>query len=41
MLARSGKHWVLPRAYADMLDRWQERDRALAQQAQVCTGCQR
>ncbi|MDX2762539.1 endonuclease domain-containing protein [Streptomyces europaeiscabiei] len=41
LLARSGTHWVLPRVVADMLDRWQERDRALAQQAQICTGCQR
>ncbi|MFF7764191.1 endonuclease domain-containing protein [Streptomyces griseorubiginosus] len=41
LLTRSGKHWVLPRAYADMLDRWQERDRALAEQAQICTGCRR
>ncbi|MFJ3363557.1 endonuclease domain-containing protein [Streptomyces anthocyanicus] len=41
LLARSGTHWVLPRVYADMLDRWQERDRALVEQARICTRCQR
>ncbi|GHB04136.1 hypothetical protein GCM10010330_68090 [Streptomyces tendae] len=41
LLTWSGTHWVLPRAYADMLDRWQERDRALAEQARICTRCQR
>lgn len=41
LLARSGTCWVLPRVYADMLDRWQERDQALAEPAQICTGCQR
>ncbi|MEU0389203.1 endonuclease domain-containing protein [Streptomyces chartreusis] len=41
LLTWSGTHWVLPRVYADMLDRWQERDRTLAEQAQICTGCQR
>ncbi|MFD0287682.1 endonuclease domain-containing protein [Streptomyces lutosisoli] len=41
LLTWSGTHWVLPRAYADMLDRWQERDRALAEQARICTGCRR
>ncbi|MFI6658163.1 endonuclease domain-containing protein [Streptomyces sp. NPDC050523] len=41
LLARSGKRWVLPRVYAEMLDRWQERDRSLAEQAQICTGCRR
>ncbi|WP_165989765.1 hypothetical protein [Streptomyces sp. YIM 98790] len=40
LLTWSGTRWVLPRAYADMLDRWQERDRALAEQARICTGCQ-
>ncbi|MFJ2008002.1 endonuclease domain-containing protein [Streptomyces chartreusis] len=41
LLTWSGRCWVLPRVYADMLDRWQERDRALAEQARICTGCQR
>ncbi|OEJ49528.1 endonuclease domain-containing protein [Streptomyces agglomeratus] len=40
LLTWSGTHWVLPRAYADMLDRSQKRDRALAEQARICTGCQ-
>jgi hypothetical protein len=39
LLAWSGTHWVLPRAYADMLDRWQERERTLAERARICTGC--
>jgi hypothetical protein len=41
LLTWSGTHWVFPGAYADMLDRWQERDRALTEQAQICTVCQR
>ncbi|MGW0629243.1 endonuclease domain-containing protein [Streptomyces sp. NPDC002758] len=40
LLTRSGTHWVLPRAYVDLLDRWQERDRVLTEQARICTGCQ-
>jgi hypothetical protein len=39
LLTWSGTHWVLPRAYADMLDRSQEQDRALAERARICTGC--
>ena len=41
LLTWSGTHWVLPRAYVEMLDRWQERDRALAERARICTGCRR
>jgi hypothetical protein len=41
LLTWSGTHWVLPRAYVDMLDRWQERDRDLTERARICTGCQR
>ncbi|MGQ4436643.1 MULTISPECIES: endonuclease domain-containing protein [unclassified Streptomyces] len=41
LLTWSGTHWALPRAYAEMMDRWQERDRALAEGARICAGCQR
>ncbi|MCX5326317.1 endonuclease domain-containing protein [Streptomyces sp. NBC_00120] len=41
LLTWSQTHWVLPRTYTDMLDRWQERDRALTDGARTCTGCQR
>ncbi|PWI06506.1 hypothetical protein DIZ27_33370 [Streptomyces sp. NWU339] len=41
LLTWSGTHWMLPRTYADMLDRWQERDQALSEQARFCTGCRR
>ncbi|MDX2547823.1 endonuclease domain-containing protein [Streptomyces sp. WI04-05B] len=39
LLTWSGTHWVLPRAYAAMLDRSQEQDGALAERARICTGC--
>lgn len=38
-LTWSGTAWFLPRACADLLDRWQDLDRILADQARICGTC--
>ncbi|UKY55050.1 endonuclease VII domain-containing protein [Streptomyces inhibens] len=39
LLSWSGEHWLLPRAYADLLDRWERLEDDLTNQARICSGC--
>ncbi|MEE1797276.1 endonuclease domain-containing protein [Streptomyces sp. JV176] len=40
LLAWSGTSWLLPRAYVDLLDRWERLHGELAGRARICSGCQ-
>ncbi|MEU2069949.1 hypothetical protein [Streptomyces anulatus] len=39
LLTWSGKQWLLPRAYMELLDRWAQREEELIDQARVCSSC--
>ncbi|WP_043271977.1 endonuclease domain-containing protein [Streptomyces sp. CT34] len=39
LLSWSGEHWLLPRAYADLLDRWERLEDDLVNQARICSSC--
>ncbi|MEU5415768.1 hypothetical protein [Streptomyces clavifer] len=39
LLTWSGKQWLLPRAYIELLDRWAQREEELVDQARVCSSC--
>ncbi|MFE6892007.1 endonuclease domain-containing protein [Streptomyces sp. NPDC057694] len=39
LLTWSGQKWLLPRAYVELLDRWEEREDELVRLAQVCSSC--
>jgi hypothetical protein len=41
LLVRVDGRWLLPRAYVDLLDRWQALDNGLADQARQCSQCPR
>jgi hypothetical protein len=37
LLTWSGETWLLPRAYTELLDRWEQRDRELIARARICS----
>ncbi|MEE1736397.1 endonuclease domain-containing protein [Streptomyces sp. BE147] len=39
LLTWSGKQWLLPRAYMELLDRWVLREEELVDRARVCSSC--
>ncbi|WP_043267256.1 endonuclease domain-containing protein [Streptomyces sp. CT34] len=39
LLSWSGQHWLLPRAYVQLLDRWEHLEADLVSQARICSGC--
>lgn len=39
LLTWSGENWRLPRAYADLLDRWEQREDELVARARLCSSC--
>ncbi|MFF0386939.1 endonuclease domain-containing protein [Streptomyces sp. NPDC004286] len=39
LLAWSGENWLLPRAYAELLDRWERRESELVDRARLCATC--
>ncbi|MFD4756348.1 endonuclease domain-containing protein [Streptomyces sp. NPDC058426] len=39
LLAWSGEKWLLPRAYAGLLDRWEQREDELVARARLCSSC--
>jgi hypothetical protein len=39
LVGRVQGQWVLPRAYAELLDRWQARENELAEQVRICRDC--
>ncbi|TXR91750.1 hypothetical protein EAO73_35805 [Streptomyces sp. col6] len=39
LLTWSGQEWLLPRAYADLLDRWEQRESEVAARARLCSSC--
>jgi Recombination endonuclease VII len=39
LLTWSGENWLLPRAYADLLDRWEMREEELVARARLCSSC--
>ncbi|MEW1552220.1 endonuclease domain-containing protein [Streptomyces tsukubensis] len=39
LLTWSGENWLLPRAYADLLDRWERREDGLVARARRCSSC--
>ncbi|MDX3695029.1 endonuclease domain-containing protein [Streptomyces europaeiscabiei] len=39
LLTHAGGQWLLPRAFVELMDRWQERENELIAQAQLCKDC--
>jgi hypothetical protein len=39
LLSWSGEHWMLPRAYRDLLDRWEKLEKELRATARLCSSC--
>ncbi|MFG3545596.1 MULTISPECIES: endonuclease domain-containing protein [Streptomyces] len=39
LLTWSGKQWLLPRAYMELLDRWVQREEEVIDQARICSSC--
>ncbi|WPB90734.1 endonuclease domain-containing protein [Streptomyces malaysiensis] len=39
LLTWSGENWLLPRAYADLLYRWERREEELVTRARLCSSC--
>ncbi|MFF4534220.1 endonuclease domain-containing protein [Streptomyces sp. NPDC001407] len=39
LLSWSGENWLLPRAYAELLDRWEHVEEDLVARARSCSGC--
>lgn len=39
LLTWPGENWRLPRAYADLLDRWERREEELVARARLCSSC--
>ncbi|WP_406472582.1 endonuclease domain-containing protein [Streptomyces platensis] len=39
LLTWSGETWLLPRAYADLLDRWERREEEVVALARLCSSC--